>query len=139
MIQVKKVNENAIIPTKAYLNDAGWDLYAVEDGEILPGERKLIGTGIAMAIPPGFYGRIADRSGNAYRAGVHTLAGTCDSNYRGEIKVLLVNLSKETFSYKRGDRVAQLIITVINNSPLVVVDELDETDRNMGGFGSTGR
>ena len=153
MIQVKKLHENATIPTKAYLNDAGWDLYALEDGEI-PGttfteyengekkviiSRKLIGTGIAMAIPNGYYGRISDRSSVGYKSGCHTLCGTVDSAYRNEVKIVLANLDSQPFIYKRGERIAQIVITAISNSSLMVVDELDETERNMGGFGSSGK
>ena len=139
MIQVKRLRDDALVPTKAYRGDAGWDLYAVEDGEIEPGERRLIGTGIAIAIPEGFYGRIADRSSMAYKFGMHVLAGIIDCSYRGEVKVLLVNLSTQTFSFKKGDRIAQLIITPINTDSLVEVDTLDETQRGLGGFGSSGK
>ena len=100
-MQVKRVRDDALIPSKAYRGDAGWDLYAVEDGEIAPGERRLIGTGIAMAIPEGFYGRIADRSSMAYKFGMHVLAGIIDCSYRGEVKVLLVNLSKDVFFFQK--------------------------------------
>ena len=142
MIQVKLLTETATLPTKAHLCDAGWDLYADYTDtnlEILPGERKLVSTGISMQIPLGYYGRIADRSGNAYRSGVHVLAGVIDHGYCGEIKVLLINLSKETFVVNSKDRVAQLVIEAINMSSLLVVDELDETERGANGFGSSGK
>ena len=139
MIQVKRLRDDAVVPSKAYRGDAGWDLYAVEDGEIAPGERQLIGTGIAIAIPEGFYGRIGDRSSMAYKFGMHVLAGVIDSQFRNEVKVLLVNLSTQTFSYKKGDRIAQLIITPINTDSLMEVDTLDETQRGLGGFGSSGK
>ena len=139
MIQVKLLSEKAIMPTKTHVNDAGWDLYSSIGGEILPGQRKLIPTGVSMAIPEGYYGRIADRSGNAYNSGVHILAGVADCTYRGELKVLLVNLSDKTFEFKQGDRVAQLVITAICTIPLISVSDLDETSRGAGGFGSSGR
>ena len=139
MIQVKLLSENAVMPTKTHVNDAGWDLYSSVGGEILSGYRKLLPTGVAMAIPAGYYGRIADRSGNAYRSGVHVLAGVIDSSYVGELKVLLVNLSGETFEFKQGDRVAQLVITPICTMPLISVSDLDETSRGSSGFGSSGK
>ena len=139
MIQVKLLSEKAIMPTKAHVNDAGWDLYSSVGGEILPGQRKLIPTAVSMAIPEGFYGRIADRSGNAYNSGVHVLAGVIDSSYVGELKVLLVNLSDKTFEFKQGDRVAQLVITAICTMALISVTNLDETSRGAYGFGSSGR
>ncbi len=139
MIKVKLLSESATLPTKAHLNDAGWDLYASVGGEVLPGQRKLIPTGVSMAIPEGYYGRIADRSGNAYNSGVHVLAGVADSSYRGELRVLLVNLSDKTFVFSEGNRIAQLVITAICTMPLVSVSDLDETSRGVAGFGSTGK
>ena len=137
-MQVKRLRDGSVVPTKAYRGDAGWDLYAVEDGEIAPTERLLVGTGIAIAIPEGFYGRIADRSSMAYKFGMHVLAGVVDHGYRNEVKVLLVNLSTQIFSFKKGDRIAQLIVTPINSDSLLEVDTLDETQRGLGGFGSSG-
>ena len=139
MINVKLLSESATMPTKAHLNDAGWDLYSSVGGEILPGQRKLIPTSVSMAIPEGYYGRIADRSGNAYNSGVHVLAGVVDAGYRNEVKVLLINLSDKTFEFSQGNRVAQLVITAICSMPLVSVSDLDDTSRGAGGFGSSGR
>jgi dUTP pyrophosphatase len=139
MIQVKLLSEGAKVPTKANESDAGFDLYCTVDAEILPGQRKLLPTGISMAIPVGYYGRIADRSGNSFSLGLHVLAGVVDSGYRAEVKVLLVNLSEVPVEIKRGHRVAQLIITAISTLPLMQVQELDSTDRGASGFGSSGR
>jgi len=139
MIPVKLLTKTATLPTKAHYHDAGWDLYADVDLEIAPGERKLVSTGIAMKIPIGYYGRIADRSGNAYNSGVHVMAGVIDSSYIGELKVLLINLSTQTFQVKFKNRVAQLVIEAINMSSLFVVDELADTERGGNGFGSTGK
>ena len=139
MIQVKLLNQEATLPTKTNPTDAGFDLYSTVDADILPGQRKLLPTGVSMAIPSGYYGRIADRSGNAFSLGLHVLAGVCDSSFRGEVKVLLVNLSDVPVEIKRGHRIAQIIITAISNLPLEQVQELDSTDRGASGFGSSGR
>lgn len=139
MIPVKLLTKTSIAPTKAHLYDAGWDLYSDVDLEILPGERKAVSTGIAMQIPIGYYGRIADRSGNAINFGIHVLGGVVDSAYRGELKAILINLSSQPFQIKRGNRIAQLVIEAINMSSLLVVDELDSTERGGNGFGSSGK
>ena len=139
MIQVKLLNPEATLPTKTNPTDAGFDLYSTVDAEILPGQRKLLPTGVSMAIPSGYYGRIADRSGNAFSLGLHVLAGVVDCSYTGEVKVLLVNLSNVPVEIKRGHRIAQIIITAISNLPLTQVQELDTTDRGASGFGSSGR
>ena len=139
MIQVKLLNPEATLPTKTNPTDAGFDLYSTVDADILPSQRKLLPTGVSMAIPSGYYGRIADRSGNAFSLGLHVLAGVVDAHYRAEVKVLLVNLSDVPVEIKRGHRIAQIIITTISNLPLEQVQELDSTDRGASGFGSSGR
>ena len=139
MIQAKLLNDEAKLPTKTNPTDAGFDLYSTIDAEIGVGQRKLLSTGVSMAIPCGYYGRIADRSGNAFSLGLHVLAGVIDQNYRAELKVLLVNLSDVPVEIKRGHRIAQIIITAISNLPLTQVQELDSTDRGASGFGSSGR
>ena len=139
MIQVKLLSPEAKLPTKTNPTDAGFDLYSTIDADILPGQRKLLPTGVSMAIPSGYYGRIADRSGNAFSLGLHVLAGVIDTGYSGELKVLLVNLSDVPVEIKRGHRIAQIIITAISNLPLEQVDQLDTTDRGASGFGSSGR
>lgn len=142
MLLVKKVTECATIPTKAHPGDAGWDLYANNDEpvHIEFGKRDLVGSGIQVSIPDGYYGRVADRSGNAWKCGVHVLGGVIDSQYRGEVKVILANLGcDEGFIVKKGDRIAQLIITKIHEGDIVVTDNLDDTTRNNNGFGSSGK
>jgi dUTP pyrophosphatase len=110
-IKIKLLNEDAKIPTRANLTDAGADLYSSENVEIDTGCRKLISTGIFLEIPEGYYGRIAPRSGLAVKNGIDTLAGVIDSSYRGEVKVALLNTDKDfSFHIKKGDRIAQLII-----------------------------
>lgn len=123
-------------------DDAGLDLHAAHDAELGPGERVLVGTGIAVAIPPGFAGFVQPRSGLALRHGVTCLntPGLVDPGYRGEVKVLLVNTDREEPHHvRRGDRIAQLVIVPIAYAELVEVELLDDTPRGEGGFGHTGR
>jgi len=144
-VYIKKLEESAIIPTRATDTDAGYDLYSINDGVVPAGGRKVVGTGIAIAIPggksvltPSYYGRIAPRSGLAVKKGIDVLAGVVDSGYRGEVGVVLQNLSDEDFPYKKGDRVAQLILEQCNTIGWVELDELKDSVRSDGGFGSTG-
>ena len=120
--------------------DAGYDLFAVAGYRISPGERVLVETGLHLEIPAGFVGLVKDRSSLAL-AGLHTLAGVIDSAYRGELKVLLINLADETIQIRARQRIAQLLVVPAYGAPIVNVDSLDEltkTERGAGGFGSTG-
>jgi len=137
-LDVKKISETAEVPTKGHANDAGWDLYADEDVTLWPEETKLVSTGIAMALPEHYVGLIWDRSSMGVK-GIHRHAGVIDCNYRGEVKVCLHNTTSEMYKIKRGDRIAQLLIQEIPNFKLNEVKELDSTDRDSGGFGSTGK
>ena len=143
-IRVKKLNELAVIP--AYQSDgaAGFDFHAVIEGESIilePGQRALIPTGLSFAIPFGKELQIRPRSGLAYKHGVTVLntPGTCDSDYRGEVKILLINHGQESFTIKHGERIAQGVVALVPPVKLVEVDELDETERGSGGFGHTGK
>jgi dUTP diphosphatase len=132
------------IPLPKYMTEysSGMDLCAAVEGEISlePGERKLIPTGIALSIPEGYEGQVRPRSGLALRNGVTLVntPGTIDADYRGEIGVLLINLGRQPFKVKRGDRVAQLVIAPVFQATVELVDELDDTPRSAGGFGHTG-
>lgn len=138
-INIKKLSENAIVPTKGTDFAAGYDLYAAEDAIISCGARKLIKTNISMEITPGYYGRIAPRSGLAYKSGIDVLAGVIDSDYRGDIGVILYNTDKNIdFIVKKGDRIAQMIFEACYSVILKDVNTLDNTSRQAGGFGSTG-
>ena len=106
---------------------------------INPGERILVKTGIQVAIPEGHFGNIKDRSGNAFNHGIHVLGGVIDEKYRGEIGVILVNLSKKDFKISKNDRIAQMIISEYKKVNIEHVDELNETNRNKDGFGSSGK
>lgn len=156
-INFKKLHPDAIAPKSAKLGDAGYDLFSTERIIINPLERKLVSTGIAVEIPEGFYGRIAPRSGLAIKNGIDVLAGVIDSGYRNEIKVVLINFavigeflndkdplayyfnSQNAFIINPGDRIAQLIIEPYEQVIFAEVGELSSSDRNLGGFGSTGK
>lgn len=141
-LYVSRTLEGAVLPARQSHNAAGYDLTSCETTTILPGDRALISTGLTMMIPPGHYGRIAPRSGLAWKEGISVGAGVIDSDYRGVVAVLLFNLSKKPVELLAGSRVAQLIIEQIS-TPLVVEMSEEEfrqwtTTRGSGGFGSTG-
>lgn len=137
-IKIKKLHPDAIIPKYAHEGDAGMDLFSIEDAEILPGERKLIGTGLSIELPKGYVSLIWDKSGVAYKNGIKTMAGVLEYTYRGEYKILLFNTSSEPFIIKKGQKIAQLLIQPIETAEVEVVKDLSETTRGDGGFGSTG-
>ena len=140
-IDVMKTFSDAHLPTYARDGDAGADLYSLHAVNIMPGEYKLVSTGIAMAIPQGYVGLIHPRSGLAAKHGITVLnaPGTIDAGYRGEIKVLLINHGKEVYNIERAERIAQLVIQKVENVFFEPVDELDATERGIGGFGSSGK
>ena len=143
-LRVKRLTPTAKLPTRGSAQAIGLDLYAdVTEArgaiEIRPGYRALVSTGIAIALPPGYYGRVAPRSGLALKQGIDVMAGVIDEDYRGEIHALLLNTNQwETFWVKPGDRIAQLILERADIMPVVEVDELDATVRGANGYGSTG-
>lgn len=137
MFKVKKVDENAVIPRRATPGSAGLDISSVEEKIVLPGESVLVSTGLSISIPEDCYARIAPRSGLAAKNGIFVNAGVIDSDYRGVIKVILYNSKKEEFKVNVGDRIAQIIFEKIYVTELVEVEELNDTERGSGGFGST--
>ena len=140
-LPVKRLDDSVELPTYAYEGDAGLDLRANESVVLRPFERRLIGTGIAVAIPDGYAGFVQPRSGMALRQGLSmaNTPGLVDSHYRGELKVCAINLDPNTeIHISRGDRIAQLVLQRVPTVDLVEVKELDETDRGIGGFGSSG-
>ena len=138
-MKIKLLDENAKVPVRANGCAAGYDLYALHDYYVYPQERTLVKTGIALEIPEGYYGRIAPRSGLAYKHGIDVLAGVIDSDYRGEIGVILLNTHKEKyFTIKSGDRIAQIIFEKYYVFDMEISDEINETGRGSSGFGSTG-
>lgn len=139
-MKVKLNNFNSQIPTKGSEHSAGYDLYSCCNSLIYPQERALVKTGIVLEIPEGYYGRIAPRSGLALKNGIDVMAGVIDSDYRGEIGVILYNTDKNVpFHIKIGDRIAQLIIEKYHTFDIEKVETLNPTQRNSGGFGSTGK
>jgi dUTP pyrophosphatase len=137
-IKIKKISDNAIIPTQANESDAGYDLYSVEDHHIKPSERRIVKTGICISIPSGCYGRIAPRSGLAVKKGLDVLAGVIDSGYRDEVGVVLINLGSSPIDIGEGDRIAQIIFELCLSLEFVEVEDLSESERGLGGFGSSG-
>jgi dUTP pyrophosphatase len=139
-LKIKKLKNEAQIPSYQTKEAAGFDLHSIEDAVLKPGERKLIGTGLAFEIEYGYEVQIRPRSGLAYKHGITVLntPGTIDSDYRGEIKVLLINHSNDAFEIKKGDRIAQAVVAPVIQAEIVEVEELSETKRGEGGFGSTG-
>ena len=141
-IEVKRLPHGEGLPLPQYATDgaAGMDIVAAEDVTIAPGDRHAVATGLSVAIPHGFEIQVRPRSGLAFKHGitVPNTPGTIDSDYRGELKVLLINHGTEDFAIARGDRVAQLVVAPVTQGIWQEVDELDATDRGAGGFGSTG-
>ncbi|MBD8891493.1 dUTP diphosphatase [Roseibium litorale] len=143
-VELKRLPNGADLPLPAYQSElaAGLDLLAAIDAPLVlePGKRALVPTGLAMALPAGFEGQVRPRSGLAAKNGVTVLntPGTIDADYRGEVKVILINLGDEPFTIERGSRIAQLVIAPVLQAKLVEVDSLSETQRGAGGFGSTG-
>ncbi|MGZ7444460.1 dUTP diphosphatase [Paenibacillus sp. TH7-28] len=143
-VQIKRFagNEDIELPRKMSELASGFDLYAAvtEDLVLQPGARALVPTGIAIAMPGGLEAQIRPRSGLALKHGITCLntPGTIDADYRGEIKVLLINLGQEPFAIKRNERIAQMVFQTVPEVALTKVDELSETERGAGGFGHTG-
>jgi dUTP pyrophosphatase len=137
-LRVKRIHPDAKLPVYQHPGDAGLDLFSVVDDVLAAGESKPIPTGIKMAIPEGYVGLVWDKSGISLQ-GVHRLAGVVDAGYRGEVRVVMVNLGREPFVIKKGMKIAQLLIQAVSAPEVVEADDLDETSRGEGGFGSTGR
>lgn len=139
-VSVRRLDNEVPFPRAAYPGDAAFDLPTAVDAEISPGERAKLPTGLAVALPEGCAGLVLPRSGLAERLGIGVVnsPGLIDSGYRGEISVILINLSRETVRLSKGDRIAQLMVVAVPSVQLVEVEHLDSTDRGEAGFGSTG-
>ena len=142
-IALLRLPHGANLPLPAYATPgaAGMDVVAAEDIDLAPGARHAVATGFAMAIPAGYEVQVRPRSGLALKHGITCLntPGTIDSDYRGEVKVILANLGSETFAIRRGERIAQLVPAAVTQARFDLVATLDDTGRGTGGFGSTGR
>ena len=138
-IFVRRLCPEIPLPAYATKDSAGMDLRAASDVQILPGRTALVPTGLAVALPPGYEAHIRPRSGLAARYGISipNAPGTIDSDYRGEISVILINLGSQPFDVHRGDRIAQMVIAPVVQAVWEEVETLDETDRGDGGFGHT--
>jgi dUTP pyrophosphatase len=137
-LPIRRLDPAATVPTRAHPDDAGLDLYSLEDAELLPGKGNVIRTGIAIAVPFGHVGLVCDRSSLAKR-GLKTAGGVIDAGYRGELGVVLWNISGSPQSVKKGERLAQLLVIPVATPAPVEVEDLGLTARGAGGFGSTGR
>ncbi|WXK65916.1 dUTP diphosphatase [Nonomuraea sp. N2-4H] len=141
-VLIQRLDSELPMPSYAHAGDAGADLYAAEDVELEPGERAVVGTGVAIALPDGYAAFVHPRSGLAAKHGVTLVnaPGTVDAGYRGEIKVTLINTdAKEPFRLRRGDRVAQLVVQRVERAAFYEVERLPGSVRGANGFGSTGR
>ncbi|MBB5784997.1 dUTP diphosphatase [Nonomuraea jabiensis] len=141
-VLIQRLDAGLPMPSYAHAGDAGADLYAAEDVELLPGERAVVGTGVAIALPDGYAAFVHPRSGLAAKHGVTLVnaPGTVDAGYRGEIRVTLINTdAKEPFRLQRGDRVAQLVVQRVERAVFSEVERLPGSVRGANGFGSTGR
>ncbi|KAL3962039.1 hypothetical protein ACCO45_003562 [Purpureocillium lilacinum] len=138
-LQVKKLSDKARLPTRGSAFAAGYDVYAARDTVVPARGKVLVDTDISIAVPAGTYGRIAPRSGLASKHFIDTGAGVIDADYRGQVKVLLFNHAEADYEIKEGDRIAQLVLERIVTPDVVEVQELEESVRGAGGFGSTGK
>jgi dUTP pyrophosphatase len=140
-LRVRRLDAAARLPARAHADDAGYDLFAAHAVTLAPGERALVGTGIAVALPAGHAGLVLPRSGLAHRHGIALVnaPGLLDAGYRGELRVLLLNTDRDSaFAVSAGDRIAQLVVVAVAAPLVEEVAELDATGRGAGGFGSTG-
>lgn len=139
-ISFRRLDPELSPPSRARPGDAGWDLVAAETVTLDPGQRAAVPTGVAVAIPDGYAGLVLPRSGHARRHGVGVVngPGLIDSGYRGEVAVLLINHGADPISFERGDRIAQLVVVAVPHIEWAEVEELDDTERGAGGFGSSG-
>ena len=141
-VAIKRLEHGEGLPLPVYATEgaAGRDVCAAEDVELAPGARHAVATGFAVAIPDGYEIQVRPRSGLAFKHGitVPNTPGTIDSDYRGELKVLLINHGSESFPVHRGERIGQLVLAPVTRAAFTEVDDLDETERGSGGFGSTG-
>ena len=139
IIKVKKLDKDARVPEFAHSDDAGMDLFSIENKTLKAGEKHIFKTGIAMEIPKDHVGLIWDKSGLAAKQGIKTMAGVVDAGYRGEIMVTLLNTSKTDYEIKEGDKIAQMLLQKVEHPQIFETDKLSKSQRESKAFGSTGR
>lgn len=137
-LKIKKLHPDAKIPTYAHPGDAGMDVFALKDLTLLPGERGLVKTGISFECEEGYVLLVWDKSGISTKHGITTLAGVIDAGYRGEIQIGVINLGQETYTFEKGNKVAQILVQSIVNPEIEEVEDISDSPRGTGGFGSTG-
>ena len=137
-VKVKRLKDNAILPSYAHDGDVGMDLFSCEDCVILAGKRKMISTGIACELPEGYFASIRGKSGLAFKRGISTLGGVIEYGYTGEYGIILLNTGDEDFEIKVGDKIAQVVIAPVATAEVEEVDSLSESVRGDGAFGITG-
>ncbi len=138
-VKAKKVNLDSILPSYAHPGDAGMDMYTGESLTLAPGQTGKVKTGVCLEIPDGHVGLIWDKSGLSINHGIKTLGGVIDSGYRGEVMIGVVNLGKESYTFEKGHKVAQMLIQKVERVEVVESVELSDTSRGIDGFGSTGK
>lgn len=138
-LKIKKLREDAMIPSFNHDTDAGLDMYSVDEVLVAPQERKAVDTGIALELPKGHAGLVWDRSGLALKEGIITMGGVIDEGYRGEIKIIVYNMTDQYYQIKKGDRIAQMLIQKVEHPKIEVTGMLSESDREAKGFGSSGK
>lgn len=138
LIKFQKILDEAVIPHYAHPGDAGMDIFSAEETVIKAGERKSVRTGVKMELPEGLVALVWDKSGLALKNGIKTMAGVIDAGYRGEIGIVLANLSDKDYKIEKGQKIAQMLIQKVERAEIEEARELSETKRGDGGFGSTG-
>ena len=138
-VKIKILNADAKMPTYGHLGDVGLDMYSMEDYELNPMERRVFNVGFALEFPIGYAAIVKDKSSLPKNAGIHTMGGVYDAGYRGEYNVQLINLGQDTYHINKGDKIAQLVIYPVAIANLQMVDELSDSSRGTGQFGSTGK
>ncbi len=137
-IKIKRLHPDAKLPNFAREGDVGLDLYSLEEKTLQPGEHAILFTGFALEFPNGYAAIVKDKS-SVSKAGLHTMGGVFDAGYRGEYNVHLVNLSDTAYTVEKGDKIAQIVMLKVEHPEIIEVDELSESERGTGGFGSTGK
>lgn len=139
ILKVKKLSPEAVLPSYAHPGDAGLDMYSNETVEIPAGEVRKIKSGISLEIPEGYVGLVWDKSGLSMNHAIKSLGGVVDAGYRGEVTFGMINLGKESYTFEKGHKVAQMLIQKVETVEVEEVSELNDTSRGTGGFGSTGK